>query len=58
MSHYSAQIALVCFLITLGIQLFAHSMPPTLLQAARVTQVILGVLFIYFFAQLIINGGL
>lgn len=56
MTHYSTQLAIVCFLITLGIQIFARNMPPTVLQAARIVQVILAVLAIYFFAQIILAG--
>lgn len=57
MHHFNIQVALLCFLITLGLQGASASIPPTLLQAARVVQVLLGVATIYFLATALLGHG-
>jgi hypothetical protein len=57
MNHYNIQIAVLCFLITLGLQGASPSIPPTMLQAARIVQVLLGVATIYFLATALLGHG-
>lgn len=55
MTHDNVHLALFCLVITLALQGFAPSMPPALLQAARIVQVLLGMALIYFLAAWILS---
>ncbi len=57
MSHYHLHLAFLCLLITVVLQACAHSIPPQLVAAARLVQVILGVVFIYFMASVLVGNG-
>lgn len=51
MHNHTLQLALVALIITLVLQALAPRIPPTLLQAARLVQIGLGVFAIYVFAM-------
>lgn len=56
MSHHNIIFALLLVAITAAMEALAPQVPRTMLQAARIVQVCLGVLAIYFFAAAVLGG--